>query len=461
MAWGIGSMVIRMKARMFHTLRFRLLMTLILVVAVTVGIIALASTQTTTQMFTRYEQHQGLAGLRCFELHLAQYHKYNGGWEGVQSEVERMQQTTGKRIVLADADGIVVGDSANKLVGQQVEEDWGAPDGEATRHGVTVGSLYITVPDESGGDGNELFLNPTNRTLVIIPVVAGLCAVFLIVGVSRRALAPVEALTAAAREMEAGDLSQRVEVTSRDEIGDLAHAFNSMADGLARQEELRRQMVTDVAHELRTPLSNIRGYLEALQDGVVDPDKDAIDSIHEEAMLLHRLVEDLQELSLAEAGQLRLERRPAALTDVVDGAVEAACPQAAAEKLVLTVDVPKSLPLVDVDPQRIGQVLRNLLCNAMTHTPPGGEIGITAHVQDEWIVVCVRDTGTGIAEEDLPHVFDRFYRADRSRSRATGGAGLGLAIVRQLVEAHGGQIEVESEPGQGTTFTFTLPVAKL
>jgi signal transduction histidine kinase len=449
-----------METRMFHTLRFRLLVTLILVVTVTVGIIALASTQATTQMFARYEEHQGLAGLRCFELNLAQYHKYNSGWEGVQSEVERMQQATGKRIILADADGLVVGDSANKLVGQQVGEDWGEPTGSIVRHGSMVGLLYTELPVKYSQDGDRLFLDPTNRTLVIITVVAGLCAVFLIVGVSRRALAPVEALTAAARQMEAGDLTQRVEVASRDEIGDLAHAFNSMADGLARQEDLRRQMVTDVAHELRTPLSNIRGYLEALQDGVVDPDESVIDSIHEEAMLLHRLVEDLQELSLVEAGQLRLERRPMALIDVVDSAVEATCPQAVADELTLIVDVSESLPLADIDPQRIGQVLRNLLCNGMTHTPSGGEISISAYAEEGWIVVCVRDTGTGIAEEDLPHVFDRFYRADRSRSRATGGAGLGLAIVRQLVESHGGRVSVESEPGRGTAFTFTLPVAK-
>jgi signal transduction histidine kinase len=302
-------------------------------------------------------------------------------------------------------------------------------------------------------------LDPVNRILVASAVVAGLSAVLLIVGLSRRALAPVEALTAAARQMEAGDLSQRVEVASRDEIGDLARAFNSMADGLAQLEELRRQMVTDVAHELRTPLSNIRGYLEALQDGVVEPDKGVIDSIHEDAMLLNRMVDDLQELSLAEAGQLRLERKPVALADVVDRAVEAACPQATAEDLVLSVDVPADLPLVDVDPQRIGQVLRNLLCNAMTHTSPGGEIAITARTEGRWVAVCVRDTGTGIAEEDLPYVFDRFYRADRSRSRATGGAGLGLAIVKQLVEAHGGWIEVEGAVGKGTQFTFSLPVA--
>ena len=264
---------------MFHTLRFRLLVSSILVVAVTVGIIALAATQATTQMFARYEQHQGLAGLRCFELHLAQYYEYKGSWDGAQSEVERIQQATGKRVILADAGGLVVADSASQLTGQQVDKDWGFPAMAITHHGLTVGSLYTDPSDKFGANGNELFLDPTNRALVVISVVAGLCAVLLIVGVSRRALAPVEALTAAARKMEAGDLTQRVQARSRDEIGDLAHAFNSMADGLAQLEELRRQMVTDVAHELRTPLSNIRGYLEALQDGVVRPDEGVIESI--------------------------------------------------------------------------------------------------------------------------------------------------------------------------------------
>ena len=185
-------------------------------------------------------------------------------------------------------------------------------------------------------------------------------------------------------------------------------------------------------------------------------------------MLLNHLVDDLQELSLAEAGQLRLERKQVALCDLVDRAVGAFGSRAEAKGIALTVDLPKDLPLLDVDPRRIGQVLRNLLDNALTHTPTGGEVGVAARVfrpelgqgGDGWVEVTVQDTGGGISVENLPYVFERFYRADRSRSRATGGAGLGLAIARQLVEVHGGRIEVESTPGQGAQFTFTLPVAQ-
>jgi signal transduction histidine kinase len=258
--------------------------------------------------------------------------------------------------------------------------------------------------------------------------------------------------------MEKGDLTARVKATSSDEIGQLAHAFNAMADGLARQEQLRRNMVSDVAHELRTPLTNIRGYLEAAKDGLVQPDGALVDNLYEEAMLLNRLVNDLQELALAEAGQLRLERHSVKVGDVVRTTVEVLCPHAEARDISLVVQVPDDLPLVKADLHRVGQVLRNLMNNALDFTPPGGQVTVTAQPDGKWVSVQVRDTGPGIAPEHLPYVFERFYRADPSRTRATGGAGLGLAIVKQLVEAHGGRVWVESTLGAGTTFGFTLPL---
>ncbi|MBU4480518.1 HAMP domain-containing protein, partial [Patescibacteria group bacterium] len=276
---------------------------------------------------------------------------------------------------------------------------------------------------------------------------------------SRRILAPVEALTSAVRRMTKGDLSQKVEVRTRDEIGELAQAFNTMADGLAHLEQLRRNMVADVAHELRTPLSNVRGYLEALRDGVMEATPATMDLLHSEAMLLSHLVDDLQELALAEAGQLSLNHQVVDLGQIAARAIEAVQPQAQAKGITLRLDVLEDLPLVRIDPQRMDQVLGNLLSNALTHTPSGGEITVTSTAKGTAVEISVSDTGEGIPPEHLPHVFERFYRVDKSRSRAVGGTGLGLAIAQQLVEAHGGHISLESEPGQGTRFTFTVPIA--
>jgi signal transduction histidine kinase len=259
--------------------------------------------------------------------------------------------------------------------------------------------------------------------------------------------------------MQSGDFSQRVEVNSKDEVGELARTFNAMADDLNRIEELRKKMVADVAHELRTPLTNIRGYLEAMRDGVVSPDKATIESIYEEALLLARLVDDLQELALADAGELRLERQPSAPEEIVQKAVAAVRPQVATKELHMKVDLPsQALPSVQVDAERIGQVVRNLLNNAIAYTPTGGSIEVAARQMNNWVEISVVDSGTGISPQDLPYIFERFYRADKSRARSTGGAGLGLTIAKRLVEAQGGKIEVQSEVDKGSRFSITLPI---
>jgi len=454
---------------MFHSLRFRLFLALITVVMVAVGTVVLFASWVATSEFQRYVAYGSMLHHQRVENMLAMYYGQSQNWDGVQPLVEQMGQITGERIILVSGEGQVLADSARKLVGQAVSRDWASPAALIAFKGTPVGIVYVRPTDESGsGAGEEVFIGSVNRSLLLAVVAAGLAAVLLTLALSRRILSPIEALTAAARKMEKGDLSQRVEVQSKDEIGELAHAFNAMADGLARLEQLRRNMVTDVAHELRTPLSNIRGYLEALRDGVTQPSPALIDSLHEEAMLLNRLVDDLQELALAEAGQLKLVRQPVALTEIVEKVVNVFQPQATARGITVRVNLPTDLPAVNADPERVGQVLRNLLNNAVTYTPPGGEIIVTARAVGSdtsatlstGVEVSVQDTGIGIAPEHLPYIFERFYRADRSRARATGGAGLGLAIVKQLVEAHGGRVWVESEVGKGTTLTFTLPAAR-
>ncbi len=300
------------------------------------------------------------------------------------------------------------------------------------------------------------FLGSVDRWLWIGVALAGAAALALTALSAQRILGPIEELTGVVRRMGEGKLDQRVAVRSGDEIGQLAEAFNSMAASLGRAEELRRNMVGDVAHELRTPLTNMRGQLEAVQDGLLEPRPEVVASLHEEVMLLARLVDDLQELALADAGQLRLATRAVDVGEEIRRAVDACAPAGATPRP--EIDVPE-LPAAQADPERLGQILRNLLRNALIHTPEDGRIVVRARSRDQEIEISVWNSGEGIEPRHLPFVFERFYRTDPSRQLATGGAGLGLAIVKQLVEAHGGRVRVESDYGRDCTFLVTLPVA--
>jgi signal transduction histidine kinase len=303
----------------------------------------------------------------------------------------------------------------------------------------------------------QQFVGTVNWALLLASLIAGAVAIVISLVVARRLTAPLASMTQAAQAMARGDLTRRVQVSSDDEVGRLAGAFNTMAASLARAEDLRRNLVADVAHELRTPLAVLRADLEALQDGVYQPSPERLAALYEETDLLARLVADLHELSLAEAGQLAMARRPTDLAQVCQQTVAVMATQAAARGVSLVVGQAADGAISNVDPDRIGQVLRNLLSNALRHTPAGGSVTLDCRSEGKHIMLSVRDTGMGIKAEDLPHIFDRFYRGEKSRARATGGAGLGLAIVKQLVEAHGGAVWAESTPGQGATFYIRLP----
>jgi signal transduction histidine kinase len=314
-------------------------------------------------------------------------------------------------------------------------------------------SISVVTDDEY-----QEFVQAVNKALALAIIIAGSIAIALILILLHPTLRLIEALTNAAKRMMDGDLSQRVRVRSRDEIGQLGNSFNEMADSLERVERLRRNMVSDVAHELRTPLSSIRGYMEGLRDDVITPTTQLFEALHEETELLTRLVNDLQDLALAEAGQLKLNCAPTAIRDVMSRAVSAMRPSANEKAITLVADVIGNPPPVYVDADRADQMIRNLLKNAIAYTPEGGAVTLTIHTDGDVVAVRVTDTGPGIELQHLPFVFERFYRSDFSRSRATGGAGLGLAIVKQLAEAHGGAVGVDSTVGLGSTFTFTLPI---
>lgn len=328
---------------------------------------------------------------------------------------------------------------------------------EVIEERVSINESTTTETVQFTASPEATFLGSLSRTFWLAALFAVGSTAALGLVLSQRVLQPVAALTYAARELEKGDLSRRVPITGRDEIGELAHAFNAMADGLEKQERLRRRLVSDVAHELRTPLTNIRGYLEGMQDGYVSAEPAVIQSLYEETLLLNRLVADLQDLSLAEAGNLRLDRQTHDMGELIGQAVTAGEGQAKAKGIAITVRVEDTLPAVLVDGERIGQILRNLLQNAIVHTPAGGQITMTAGRCAEGVQVAVRDSGPGIPPAHLPYLFERFYRGDDSRARDTGGTGLGLAIAREWVRLHGGQIWVESEPAQGATFSFIIP----
>jgi two-component system sensor histidine kinase BaeS len=307
----------------------------------------------------------------------------------------------------------------------------------------------------------ELYLGAIDEPAVLRPapalLAAGIVALLAIAStalLSRRVLRPIGALTAASRRLGEGDLTERVPVAGRDELAQLALSFNRMADSLQRGEERQRRLVADVAHELRSPLANLRGYLEALKDGVMQPDPELFALLHEEAVLQQRIVDDLQDLALAEAGALAYHRARVDVTELLETC--RTTHQAVADAAGLTLSVSATSPVyVDADSDRLRQVLGNLVTNAIR---ANGSVTLSVSAQAGTAVIRVGDTGTGIATEDLPYVFDRFWRADAARQRATGGSGLGLAIARQVVTDHSGTITVASVLGEGTTFTITLPL---
>lgn len=301
------------------------------------------------------------------------------------------------------------------------------------------------------------FLDNLGQTLWVAGLSGAVLAIFLGYLFTRQIVAPLGKVTAAARRVAQGDLEQRVDIYGSGELAELGESFNLMAATLSHDRELRQNMVADIAHELRTPLSILQGNIEAMLDGVLEANTDNLTSIHQETMLLARLVEDLRTLSLAEGGQLRFQRRDTDLRSLSLQVIDGFQTQLASKNISVALEAPNDLPQAWVDPDRTAQVIRNLFSNAFHYTPEGGNITIRLTSDSNDITVSVIDTGAGIPPEDLPHVFDRFYRVDRSRARSTGGSGLGLAIVKQLVEAQDGRVWADSAKGKGSTFAFRVP----
>jgi signal transduction histidine kinase len=301
-----------------------------------------------------------------------------------------------------------------------------------------------------------------NEALLLAVLAAGIVAIVVSLLLSRSVVAPLRVLTSASRRISDGRYDERVRSSGSDELGQLAHSFNQMAEKLEQVENMRRQLIGDVSHELRTPLTAIKGNMEGLLDGVIPAGPEVYQQVHQEADRLARLVDDLQELSRVEARAYSFDVHPLAVSMLVQTTVKRLSPQALAKHIRLHTDLSPDLPQVLADADRLTQVLTNLAGNAIQYSPEGGDVTISAVRHGSEVHLSVTDTGIGIPAEHLSHLFTRFYRVDKSRSRQSGGgSGIGLTIAKHIIEAHGGRIWVESGgEGRGSAFTFTLPVAK-
>ena len=497
----------------FHSLQFRLTAGFAAALALSLTGVSLYSAQATSREIERFDEEVNEAKATRVEQLVSDTYSGVNDWTQVQGMLEQAGALLGWRLTMTDDRGTVVADShplfeqrfprmasqvhsqlpiviGDSFIGSlflgpdrpgRGSPRFSAAFVEDRLRELTAGRLQIALPtapayspeNVSGAPVDQVYSAPEiaieppldrlaasfQNSLLFAGLAAGVGGILVVSLGTRRALAPVRTLTSAARNLGSGDLSQRVPTRGRDEVGQLGATFNEMAGALESAERQRRTMTADIAHELRTPLSNVQGYLEAIMDRVVAPDTATIETLHEQTLHLSRLVEDLRLTATAEAGALHLERSPVQIQRIAEEAIEAFRTRARERDVYLNMNARPDLPDVMADHTRLHQVVANLLENALTHTPEGGRVTLSiGHAGPGWQRLEVADTGPGIPPEQLPHIFEQFYRVDPSRSRQTGGAGLGLTIVKRLVEAHGGRVSAESEVGRGTRISVDLPV---
>lgn len=463
-------------------MRARLILSFTLVTLAAILAVVLFVRLDTQRQVESYMFRGGMVGAESLVSALEAHYNQNGSWQGVESLFAGLHATPGKgmmgrmhragqgmmmnqRLQLLDAGGRLVYDTAGETPG-------------GTQVGQDVLSRAIRLEDRrrqlsgyllvNGGivfqQGDQLpLVQRLNAAALWAALLALALGVVMALLVSGRLLRPIRQLTQAAQKLAAGDLLQQVPVRGRDELAGLASSFNTMTASLRRSEERRQKMTADIAHELRTPIAVQRAHLEALQDGIYPLTVENLQPVVDQAELLGRLVEDLRTLALADAGELRLENEPVEVAELLLDVLRQFRSHSAARSVTLELledDRPEGSAVVSADRHRLVQILNNLLSNALRHTPDGGRVALSWHKSGDWVEIQVRDSGPGIPPGALEKIFERFYRADRSRSRLEGGAGLGLAIARQLALAHGGDLVAANHPQGGALFTLRLPVFK-
>ncbi len=451
----------------FNRLWFRLTAAFLLVAVIGVGFVAYLANRATSSGFNRFLSQDRAAETAAIADGLSAFYQTSGSWTGVEAVLHSYRSGRGQgtgggvvTVLLDQENQIVAWIGGGRGAEPEVDPNDGVP---ITAGGNRVGTLVVEEPPgvAAGGAGQQ-FLDSVNRAILWSGLIAIGLALVLGALLARSLTRPLSQMTKATRAMAAGQLGQEVDVASNDELGELAGSFNRMAAALADIEQQRKQLFADIAHELRTPLSVIRGQLEGMLDGVLEKTPENVGVVHEETLLLNRLVEELRTLSLVEAGQLPLQRELIDLGELTRQAVAAFEPLAELDGIRLSIQATSERLEVSADSARIQQVMGNLLSNALRHARLGNshkpEVNVEVIRHLRVVQVRVNDNGPGLSLDNQKHVFDRFWRADASRSRDNGGSGLGLAICRGIILAHQGRIWVESDPDGGATFSFELPL---
>jgi signal transduction histidine kinase len=430
-----------------------------------IALVALLVWGITLTEFNRFMQDRALSD---FATAAASYYQAHGSWAGVEAALRQQNliPTPGQPgggsnpppppIALTDSQGQIIVAAGPFQQGEKLPTNPGQQKIAITVKNQLVGYVQMAGGPPSPDPLEARYLARTNQALVLAALGAILIAVLLGLFLARTITRPLRDLTAATSALAQGRLSQQVQVRSQDELGELTKTFNKMSADLQKANQLRRQMAADIAHDLRTPLAVITGYLEGLKDGVIKPSPKRFTAMHDEALYLQRLVEDLRTLSLADAGELSMMIQPVQPGELVERLAASYQQQADQKAVRLTVSIEPGLPAIQADPERMQQALSNLVSNAIRYTPAGGQISLLARREGQAVWMEVKDTGSGIASDVLPHIFERFYQGDNSRQ--DDGSGLGLAIARSIIELQGGEISAASAgAGAGSIFSIQMP----
>lgn len=456
-------------------MRIRFFLAFALVALVSILSLVVLVRLTTEREVTAFMFRGGMSETIDLVTALESYYQENGSWQGAEILFSmpgghgRIGQGYGRqgmggmmnqRLILASAEGTLIYDSSNPEASGQLDEDQLREAIELKNRNQTVGYLLPEGGVAFQAGDQTILTQRLNNAARVAALIAGGVSLLLSMLLAYTLLRPVRDLTGAAQTLASGQLSHRVKVRGDDELAALGQAFNQMAESLQHAEQSRRDMTADIAHELRTPLAVQRAHLEAIQDGIYPLTLETLEPVLEQNHTLARLVEDLRTLALADAGQLTLKKTRQDLQELTRHVVERFQPQANARQVELRLEsTPAPLPEVFVDITRIEQVITNLVTNALRYTPEGGKIILNLDRRPGVVLLSIKDSGPGIPSGALPHIFERFYRAGHSRSREEGGTGIGLAIARQLAEAHEGRLEAANHPGGGALFTLWLPAA--